>query len=139
LSCDGETPGDRGPRAQPELGAAPASLYFRATEDLHGYATLLAHLCTQYGLPLTLYGNGLGVFVRNDPHWTLAEELRGTQDPTHFGRILQDLGIGYIAACSPQANGRIERFWQTLQGSASSAPRLGHARIGPGGPIYGRR
>ena len=29
--------------------------------------------------------------------------------------MLQDLGIGFIAAHSPQAKGRIERFWQTLQ------------------------
>ena len=78
------------------------ALYFRPAEDLHGYATLLHLLCTTYGLPLALYGDRLGVFVRNDPHWTLEEELRGTQDPTHFGRILQELGIGYIAAHSPK-------------------------------------
>ena len=29
--------------------------------------------------------------------------------------MLQDLGIGFIAAHSTQAKGRIERFWQTLQ------------------------
>jgi hypothetical protein len=51
------------------------ALYFCPTEDPHGYTTLLAHLCTRYGLPLTLYGDHLGVFVRNDPHWTLAEKL----------------------------------------------------------------
>jgi hypothetical protein len=100
------------------------ALYFRPAEDLHGYATLLHLLCTTYGLPLALYGDRLGVFVRNDPHWTLEEELRGTQDPTHFGRILQELGIGYIAAHSPQAKGRIERFWQTLQDRLVSELRL---------------
>jgi transposase len=99
-------------------------LVFRPTEDLHGYGTLLQQLCTTYGLPLALYGDRLGVFVRNDPHWTLAEELRGTQDPTHFGRILQELGIGYITAHSPQAKGRIERFWQTLQDRLVSELRL---------------
>jgi hypothetical protein len=36
------------------------------------------------------------------------------QHPTHFGQILRDLGIGYIAAGSPQAQGRIERLWRTL-------------------------
>ena len=99
-------------------------MYFRPHEDLHGYATLLRMLCTTYGLPLALYGDRLGVFVRNDSHWTLEEELRGTQDPTHFGRILQELGIGYIAAHSPQAKGRIERFWQTLQDRLVSELRL---------------
>src|SRR4029453_8641018 len=77
-----------------------------------------------YGLPLALYGDRLGVFVRNDPHWPLEEELRGTQDPTHFGRILPEAGIGDIAAHSPQAKGRIERFWQTLQDRLVSELRL---------------
>lgn len=76
------------------------ALYFRPTEDLHGYVTLLGQLVTTYGRPLALYGDRLNVFVRNDPHWT--------QDPTHFGRILRELSIGFIAAGSPQAKGRIE-------------------------------
>jgi len=94
---------------------AGLALVLRPAEDLHGYVTLLAQLCTRYGLPLTLYGDRLNVFVRNDRHWTLAEQLRGRQDPTQFGRILADLGIGFIPAGSPQAKGRIERYWDTLQ------------------------
>jgi transposase len=121
--------GDRGPQltlhgAIDDATGTGLALYFRPHEDLHGYATLLRMLCTTYGLPLALYGDQLGVFVRNDAHWTLEEELRGTQDPTHFGRILQELGIGYIAAHSPQAKGRIERFWQTLQDRLVSELRL---------------
>jgi transposase len=121
--------GDRGPQltlhgAIDDATGICVALYFRPHEDLHGYATLLRTLCTTYGLPLALYGDQLGVFVRNDAHWTLEEELRGTQDPTHFGRILQELGIGYIAAHSPQAKGRIERFWQTLQDRLVSELRL---------------
>jgi transposase len=121
--------GDRGPQmtlhgAIDDATGICVALYFRPHEDLHGYATLLRTLCTTYGLPLALYGDRLGVFVRNDAHWTLEEELRGTQDPTHFGRILQELGIGYIAAHSPQAKGRIERFWQTLQDRLVSELRL---------------
>jgi len=100
------------------------ALYFRPTEDLHGYVTLLRQLVTTYGLPLALYGDRLNVFVRNDPRWTLEEQLRGTQDPTHFGRILRELGIGFIPAGSPQAKGRIERLWQTLQDRLVSELRL---------------
>ena len=45
-------------------------------------------------------------------HWTpRGRTRRARKHPTHFGRILQDLGIGYIAAHSPQAKGRIERLW----------------------------
>jgi len=112
--------GDRGPRltlhgAIDDATGTGLALVFRPTEDLHGYVTVLQQLCTTYGRPLVLYGDRFGVFIRNDPHWSVAEQLRGTQDPTHFGRMLQELGIGFIAAHSPQAKGRIERFWQTLQ------------------------
>jgi hypothetical protein len=91
----------------------PLAWCFRPHEDLHGYVTLLDRTCRQYGVPLELYGDRLNIFVRNDPHGTLAEEVPGHQDPTHFGRMLQALGIGFIRAHSPQANGRIERLWDT--------------------------
>jgi hypothetical protein len=77
-------------------------------------------------LPLALYGDRLNLLVRNDPHWSLEEQLAGTQAPTHLGRILHDLGIGYIAARSPQAKGRIERLWATLQDRLVSELRLRH-------------
>jgi len=100
------------------------ALHFRPAEDLHGYLTLLGRLAAQDGLPVTLYGDRLGVFVRNDAHWTLEEELQGAQHPTQFGQILRDLGIGYIAAHSPQAKGRIERLWETLQDRLVAELRL---------------
>ena len=84
-------------------------------EDLHGYAMVFDQVFTTWGLPVACYGDGTNILVRTDPHWTLAEELRGAQDPTHLGRVLVDLGIGYIRARSPQAKGRIERLWRTLQ------------------------
>lgn len=102
----------------------PLGLCFRPTEDLHGYLTILGHACRTFGLPVTLYGDRLTTFKRSDRHWTLAEELRGAQDPTHFGRILADLGIGFIQAQSPQAKGRIERLWATLQDRLVSELRL---------------
>ncbi len=64
------------------------------------------------------------ILVRNDSHWRLEEELAGTQHPTHIGRVLRDLGIGYIEARSPQAKGRIERLWETLQDRLVSELRL---------------
>ena len=91
------------------------ALHFRREEDLHGYTELLRRIATTHGLPGTLYGDRLAVFVRNDTHWTLAEELAGEQDRTQFGQMLAELAVGYIAAQSPQAKGRIERLWETLQ------------------------
>lgn len=120
---------DRGPMATlhgliDDATSIPLALWFRPTEDLHGYTTVLGQTCRQYGVPVTLYGDRLSLFRRNDQHWTRAEELRGQQDPTHFGRMLQDLGIGFIAAQSPQAKGRIERLWGTLQDRLVSELRL---------------
>jgi hypothetical protein len=123
VQLDG-SPGDwlegRGP-AMTLLGAIDdatntvLALHFRPTEDLHGYATVLHQVGTAYGLPLTFYGDRFGALVRNDAHWTLEEELQGHQHPTHFGQILRALAIGFLAAGSPQAKGRIERLWRTLQ------------------------
>jgi hypothetical protein len=100
------------------------ALHFRPAEDLHGYLVLLEQLLQAHGVPVTLYGDRLNVFVRNDRHWTLAEELAGAQAPTHFGRVLVDLGVGYIAAQSPQGKGRVERLWGTLQDRLVSELRL---------------
>ncbi len=102
----------------------PLALSFRPTEDLHGYATVLGATCRQYGVPVTLYGDRLNVLARNDRHWTLEEQLDGHQQPTHFGRMLADLGIGFIRALSPQAKGRIERLWATLQDRLVTELRL---------------
>ncbi len=120
---------DRGPTATlhgliDDATSRPLALWFRPTEDLHGYLTVLGQTCRAYGLPITLYGDRLNLFQRNDAYWTLDEQLRGRQDPTHFGRILEELGIGFIPAQSPQAKGRIERLWRTLQDRLVSELRL---------------
>jgi hypothetical protein len=120
---------DRGPAmslhgAIDDATGTVLALCFRPQEDLHGYATLLHELGTAYGLPLALYGDRLNVFIRNDRHWTLEEQLRGERDPTHFGAMLRTLGIGFIAAGSPQAKGRIERLWRTLQDRLTVELRL---------------
>jgi len=44
-----------------------------------------------------------------------SEQLRGDPLRTQFGRALSELGIEWIAAHSPQAKGRIERLFETLQ------------------------
>jgi hypothetical protein len=54
----------------------------------------------------------------------MAEQLAGRRDPTQFGRALQQLGVTYIAAQSPQVKGRIERLWGTFQDRLTSELRL---------------
>jgi hypothetical protein len=97
---------------------------FRPHEDLHGYATVFHQVFTRYGLPAAFYGDGTNILVRNDDRWTLEEELAGEQNPTHLGSVLKDLGVRYIRARSPQAKGRIENRWGTLQDRLTAELRL---------------
>ena len=100
---------------------------FFLTEDARGYFRLLHRLLRRYGVPLSFYGDRHGVFVRNDDHWSLEEQLAGRRQPTQFGRALEQLGVTYIAAQSPQAKGRIERLWGTFQDRLTSELRLAGA------------
>jgi transposase len=100
---------------------------FFPTETSEGYFRLLHQLLRRRGVPLSFYGDQHAIFVRNDDHWTVEEQLAGHRQPTQFGRALQQLGIRYIAAQSPQAKGRVERLWGTLQDRLTSELRLARA------------
>ena len=65
-----------------------------------------------------------GTLKRNDRNWTRSEQLAGRQEPTQVKRALDDLGIQAIYALSPQAKGRVERLWGTLQDRLVSELRL---------------
>src|SRR6202521_2378163 len=96
-------------------------------ENTLGYFRALQALVTAHGVPLSLYRDRHGIFQRNDPHWTVAEQLAGKQSPTQLGRALEELGIEQIPAYSPQAKGRIERAWRTCQDRLVSELRLARA------------
>ena len=100
---------------------------FFPAETTEGYFHLLRRVLVRFGVPLALYGDRHGIFVRNDDHWTVEEQLAGKREPTQFGRALQQLGITYIAANSPQAKGRVERLWGVLQDRLVSELRLAGA------------
>jgi transposase len=100
---------------------------FFPTETAYGYFRVFRGILRRHGVPLSLYGDRCGVFVRNDDHWTLEEELAGRRDPTQFGRALEQLGITFIAALSPQAKGRVERLWGVFQDRLRSELRLAGA------------
>lgn len=90
---------------------------FRPTEDLYGYFEMLRQILTLYGIPLAIYSDRHTIFrSTNEDKLTIEDELEGKQKPlTQFGRALNELGIEHIKARSPQAKGRIERLWGTLQ------------------------
>ena len=73
--------------------------YFRATR-----AYLEAH-----GKPVAFYSDKHGIFRVN------AKDAIGGDRITQFGRVLSELNIDIICANSPQAKGRVERAFATLQ------------------------
>ncbi|HEX5503151.1 MAG TPA: ISNCY family transposase [Thermomicrobiales bacterium] len=102
----------------------PAAL-FRLTEDAQGYFLLLQRLVAARGRPLALYHDRHGIFQPNPKRpWSVEEQLAGQAAPTQFGRLLAELGIASIAAQSPQAKGRVERLFGTLQDRLVSELRL---------------
>jgi hypothetical protein len=105
-------------------GALLPGARFTPEEDTVSYLRLLQTLVRSCGIPVALYMDRHSIFRRNDPAWSLAEELRGRQDPTQVGRALDALGIEVIYALSPQAKGRIERLWGTLQDRLVAELRL---------------
>src|SRR5919197_336192 len=71
---------DRGPElvllgAVDDATTEIRALQFRPTEDLHGYTTLFQAVFTHHGLPMAVYGDRLNLLVRNDPHWSVTEQL----------------------------------------------------------------
>jgi transposase len=105
-----------------------AGAVFRDQEDAHGYFLMLREVISANGVPLALYSDRHGIFQRSlkEPE-TLEEQLAGERQPTQFGRSLKELGIQAVFALSPQAKGRIERLFGTLQDRLVSELRLAGA------------
>jgi len=91
------------------------SANFQPQESSQGYLLLLKDMISRYGIPLSVYQDCHGIHRRNDDHWSLQEQLAGKRDPTQVGLALENLAIHPIFAHSPQAKGRIERAFDTLQ------------------------
>lgn len=66
------------------------------------------------GLPMAVYCDKHTTY-RSPAEPTLAEQLAGVEPQSQFGRALAELGVELIHAHSPQAKGRVERLFKTLQ------------------------
>ena len=91
------------------------SALFTPAESSEGYLHLLGEILETHGIPMAIYHDQHSSLVRTDGHWSLQEQMQGRQFPTHVGRVLEELGIESISATSPQAKGRIEKTFATLQ------------------------
>jgi hypothetical protein len=98
--------------------------HFVDDECSMGYLRVLLEIVRTKGIPISAYMDRHGILKRNDNNWTLPEQLAGRQEPTQVKRALDDLGIQVIYALSPQAKGRVERLWGTLQDRLVSELRL---------------
>jgi transposase len=76
-----------------------------------------------YGLPLAVYLDRHTTY-KSPAEPALEDELAGRDPASEFGRALEELGVALIHAYSPQAKGRIERLFKTLQDRMVKEMRL---------------
>lgn len=98
--------------------------FFCPAETSWAYLKLLEQVVLRWGVPASVYQDRHGTLKRNDDCWSLAEELAGRQAPTQVGAALEALAIEPIFALSPQAKGRVERLFGTLQDRLIASLRL---------------
>jgi len=95
---------------------ATSTLFARfvpADSTEHHMRVLWAYM-ERYGRPQGVYTDKASLFQPTlAPGWK--EEEPGPKTETQMGRAFRELGIEWIAAHSPQAKGRIERCFGTLQ------------------------
>src|SRR6202166_1571072 len=84
-------------------------LQFVASESAFDYFRATRAYLEAHGKPVAFYSDKHGIFRVN------AKDPVGGDRITQFGRALMDLNIDIICANSPQAKGRIERAFGTLQ------------------------
>lgn len=100
----------------------------------------------KYGIPVSLYMDKHSTYkATGEP--SIEEQLNGTEPMSEFGRAMKELGVELIHAHSPQAKGRVERLFNTLQDRLVKEMRLrGISSIAEANeflkeylPIYNRR
>ncbi|MFZ3137750.1 MAG: ISNCY family transposase [Thermodesulfovibrionales bacterium] len=67
-----------------------------------------------HGIPMSVYFDKHTTY-KSTAEPSIEDEINGTEPLSEFGRALQELGVELIHAHSPQAKGRVERMFNTLQ------------------------
>lgn len=88
---------------------------FSPTETTQAYFDVLQYCVQTHGRPVALYSDRHSIFTKHDSEDPV---------PTQFERALLQLDIEPIQAHSPQAKGRVERLFQTLQDRMTKAMRI---------------
>ena len=100
-------------------------LRFVPSESAFAYFAATRAYIEAHGKPVAFYSDKLGVFRVNRRDAT-GEEL------TQFGRALAELTIDVLCANTPQAKGRVERAFATLQDRLVKELRLASISTGSG-------
>jgi len=92
-------------------------LYMTWNECLFGYFEMMRQCCLDFGVPQSIYSDRHTIFLSPKADRLSVEEMIDgkTVNLTQFGRAMHELGVDMIYAHSPQAKGRVERLWRTLQ------------------------
>lgn len=89
------------------------------------------HYLNTHGKPLSLYVDKHSTYKVNRQA-TIEEELRDVQEQSQYTRAMDELGIEVIFAHSPQAKGRVERLFETLQDRLIKEMRLAGVTMNEG-------
>ena len=94
-------------------------LYFTQNECLYGYLEVLRQTCKSYGVPREIYSDRAAIFCYTPrgkmlTQWEKLEVMH--EKRTQWQRICEELHIHQVLAWSPEAKGRVERMWRTIQG-----------------------
>lgn len=106
-------------------GEIPFAL-FRPSEDAAGYFLLLQTIGQRHGLPLAVYADRHTIF-QSPAKASIEQQLAGERPRTQFGRLLDQLEVTLIPSYSPEARGRVERLFGTLQDRLVKELRRAHA------------
>ena len=108
----------RGPRAvlMAYIDDASSRVYarFYAYEGTIPAMDSFQRYIQHYGIPLAIYADKHSTY-HSSAEPTVTEQLAGVEPMSQFGRALRELGVELIPAHSPQAKGRVERLFKTVQ------------------------
>lgn len=99
------------------------ALYMCENECLYGYTELIRRTFYEFpngGHPAEIYSDRAAIFCytpRDKDKMTIQEQLKGLHEKrTQWQRMLEEVHVKQVLAWSPQAKGRVERMWKTIQG-----------------------
>ena len=100
---------------------------FYPSEDREAAFDSFKRYCRLYGIPQSVYLDKHSIY-KSVGKPTVEEELANRWPQTQFERALGELGVTVIHAHSPQAKGRVERLFKTLQDRLVKELRLAGIR-----------